>query len=109
MTIKYGSIDSKPRKKRAQSLIVYEDENNLTAEALEKRLGTLAFQNRAPSVAKAAAAELLERKAPRERNPDKRLTADEARRIEQVYSSIFEPMDAVRPLCSSCGARLGQI
>ena len=91
MGINYGSLgEPKPRKKREKSLIVHEQaEDRSTPEALENRLINLAFQNRAPSVAKAAALDLLERKAPRQKNVEQGLTADEARRITDIYDTIL--------------------
>lgn len=95
VSIKYGRLDEeKPRKPRQTSQIVDPAtlDERLTPDALERRLLTLAFQNRAPSVAKAAAAELLERKAPRVKNPEQGLTANEARKLTDIYDRLFLEM-----------------
>jgi hypothetical protein len=92
MPINYGSIDRSQRKPRAKSVIDHsagEDQDRGTPEALEGRLLNLAYQNRAPSVAKAAAAELLERKSPRVKNPEQSLSPDEVRKICDIYDRLF--------------------
>lgn len=104
MAINYGSIEpKKPRKKYCRTQVdpsvagVNPEER--TAEVYETRLHGLAFQNRAPSVAKAAAAELLERKSPRKNIEEQRLTADEARRICDIYERIFSRAAVPCPKC----------
>ena len=100
MATNYGSIDPSKRKPRQKSLIDHsaaEEQDRLTPEALEARLGSLAYQNRAPSVAKAAAAELLERKAPRVKNPEQQLSPDESRRLADIYERLFGQS------CPKCG------
>jgi len=109
MSTKYGNIDHskpKPRKPRQKSVIVQNqiEDDKLTPEALERHLGTLAYNKRAPSVAVRAATELLERKAPRSKNPEERLTADDVRRICDIYDRI--PFIASK--CPHCGKALAQ-
>jgi hypothetical protein len=92
MSIKYGAIEeAKARKPRAKSLIVHDGvgADRTTPEALVQRLTNLAYQNRAPSVAKAAAAELLERIAPRVKNPEQGLSAGDARKLADIYERLF--------------------
>lgn len=93
MTIKYGSIDEQQPRKRLKSLIDHSTDEmtdaRLTPEALERRLARLAYQDRAPSVARSAAAELLERKAPRIKNPEQALSANDARRLTDIYERLF--------------------
>ena len=95
MALNYGSIkheQKQPKRiSRVKAIIAAANEpvDKLSPEALEKRLASLAFQNKAPSVAKAAAAELLERKAPKTKNVDQGLTASDARRICDIYDRIF--------------------
>jgi len=93
MKTKYGSIDIQAqiqRKKRSRSVIPSTQvPAELTPETLERRLAELSFQNRAPSVAKAAAETLLERKAPRSKSPEQAITAADAARIAEIYDRIF--------------------
>jgi hypothetical protein len=96
----------KPRKPRQKSLINHASlEGKDSPQALEARLLQLALQNRAPSVAKAAAEALLERKAPRQRNPDRGLTVEEALRIADIYERIFSDN---APVCSKCGGSMAE-
>ena len=91
MTIKYGQ-DEELRKRKGRRSIIPQDfvpTDKTTPEALEARLAALAYQNRAPSVAKSAAAELLERKAPKQKNPEAMLTANDARKITDIYERLF--------------------
>ena len=74
---------------RATIAAANEPIDKLSPEALEQRLASLAFQNKAPSVAKAAAAELLERKTPKTRSVDQGLTAADVRRVCDIYERIF--------------------
>jgi hypothetical protein len=66
MVTNHGSIDvkaqieKKQRKPGEQSFIPRLSSEELTPDALKQRLTQLALQNRAPSVAKAAAETLLE-------------------------------------------------
>jgi len=67
MATNYGSIKGETKRpkrlSRVRAIIAAANEplDKLSPEALEQRLAALAFQNKAPSVAKAAATELLER------------------------------------------------
>ena len=104
MAINYGSIgDDKPKPPKKGKKSPKKDEieikdEQLTPSALEQHLGRLAYQKRARSVAVRAATELLERKAPKTKNPEERLTAGEARRICDVYDAIFS-----ETTCPKCG------
>ena len=102
MPINYGSIDRSKRKPRRNHLMNHgsleaSHSEPITAEALERRLQQLATQNRAPSVAKAATTELLERKAPKKQIQDAGLTAGEANRIADIYERLFGQA------CPNCG------
>ena len=101
MSIKYGQIEQETKRKRfrnitAQAQEAAEDKADLSPEWLERRLLTLARQNKAPSVAKAATAELLERKAPRVKNPEQGLSANEARKLADIYERLFTPTSTER-------------
>jgi len=105
MSIKYGSIEPGARKPRQKSLINHNatavSADDLSDEALKqfskKRLLELAKQNRAPSVAKAAATELLERVEPKKERADAQMTATDAARIADIYERLFGKA------CPNCG------
>ena len=65
----------------------------LSDEALKqytrKRLLQLAGQNRAPSVAKAAATELLERVEPKRDRQEAQLSTKDAARLSEIYDRLF--------------------
>jgi len=96
MGINYGSLgEPKPRKKREKNLINHgsldASADGLTDEQLKqfsrKRLIELAKQQRAPSVAKAAAAELWERVEPRKEQREAQMSAADAVRIADIYEA----------------------
>jgi len=107
MPINYGSIDhSKPRKKPEKHLINHDaigtPAEGLSDEQLKQfsrqRLLELAKQNRAPSVAKAAAAELWERVEPKKERPEAQMSSAEAARIATIYDRLFGETP-----CPKCG------
>jgi len=105
MAINYGNIDhSKPPKKGKKSPKQDEiREDQMTAEALEKHLAALAYKSSSSHVGKAATAELLERKAPRSKNPEERLTADDVRRVCDIYERHERRLFGK---CPHCGKEL---
>ena len=96
MSIKYGSLEhelpQKGKKSAKKDEMEVKDEQ-LTPDALEKHLGRLAYQKRAPSVAVRAATELLERKAGRGftyRERLKRLSGTSGREFYRFAGGYFD-------------------
>ena len=106
MATNYGSIHRRARKPRCIPLIDHSDQVNGEpihpddmARNMEARLLELSKQNRAPSVAKAAAAELLERAKPKKSPQEPEMTVAEASRLVDIYDRIFTPLSG----CPNCG------
>jgi hypothetical protein len=109
MATNYGSIgeNPKPHKKRRKHLINHDaigaSADGFTDEQLKqfsrKRPTELAKQQRAPSVAKSAAAEIWERVEPKKERPDAQITNPEANRIADIYDAVFGA--ASKPATSS--------
>lgn len=96
MAINYGTIErgQRKRKPRAKALIDHKalesPGGELTgAGEMKARLRQLAMQNRAPSVAKAAATELLEREEPKKIYQDPGISGADAVRIADIYEMLF--------------------
>ena len=117
MTIEYGKIDhskAKPRKKRQKNLINHDpldvSADGLTDEQLKqfsrKRLIELAKQQRAPSVAKSAAAEIWERVEPKKEQREAQMTAADAVRIADIYEAHEAVFAKAISKCPHCGKEL---
>jgi len=119
--INYGSMDRTPRKKRETHLLKHDtldvSGDGLSDEQLanfsRKKLIELAQQKRAPSVAKSAAAELLERVSPKKERAEALISPAEAIRIADIYDAVFaEAVKARNEFCVSllrcphCGKEL---
>jgi len=115
MGINYGSLgEPKPRKKREKNLINHgsldASADGLTDEQLKqfsrKRLLELAKQQRAPAVAKAAAAELWERVEPKREQREAQMTAADAVRIADIYEAHEAVFTKAISKCPHCGKEL---
>src|SRR5215472_19263329 len=115
MGINYGSLgEPKPRKKREKNLINHDpldaSADGLTDEQLKqfsrKRLIELAKQQRAPSVAKSAAAEIWERVEPKKEQREAQMTAADAVRIADIYEAHEAVFANAIGKCPHCGKEL---
>jgi hypothetical protein len=102
MSIKHGSLDKEPRKRRNSNITLPNaDIEEATPEALKTRLLQLSKQSRYPAVATTSTKELLERIEPKKTTPEPALSAEDARKIAGIYDRLFSGAG-----CSHCGAKL---